>query len=73
MFVMLDESLDTASSKEQAVRVKEGLALNLKGTVERPPDAETLKERKRGLNAAEAAELKNHQAYLLAKEIGLAR
>lgn len=73
MFAMLDESLDNAGGKEQRVAIKEGQALSLSGTIERPPDAETAKERWRGLNAKEAAELKNQTSYLLVKNVSAAR
>lgn len=69
MFALLDEGLDTAGGNEQRVAVKVGQWLTLRGLVEKPWDAEVAKERKRGLNAAESAEMKNQTAYLLVKQI----
>lgn len=73
LFAMLDEKLDNAGGNEQRVAIKEGQTLRLSGTIERPPDAETAKERWRGLNASEANELKNQTAYLLVKNVSSAR
>lgn len=65
MFVMLDENLDTGGGKEQQIKARPGQLVNLGGTFQRVPNAQTQEERSgRGLNAQEFQQMANQQVYL---------
>lgn len=69
MFVMLDENLDSGGGREQQIRIRSGQLVNLGGTFQRVPSAETRDERQRDLNARELAQMANQQVYLHCTEV----
>ena len=77
LYVLLDDSLN-AGGAEHKVVVKPGQRLTLAGPLEKPAGSAEVKEEQNKpgahkLNPAEAAEMKNQQAYLHANQIKLAQ
>lgn len=65
MFVMLDENLDTGGGREQQIKARPGQLVNLGGSFQPVPNAQTQGERSGGgLNAQEFQQMANQQVYL---------
>lgn len=65
MFVMLDENLDTGGGREQQIKARPGQLVNLGGSFQLVPNAQTQGERSGGgLNAQEFQQMANQQVYL---------
>jgi hypothetical protein len=69
MFVLLDESLDSAGGKEKQIKIRRGQNLNIGGAFQSVPEAETREEQQRDLNQREYRRMRGQQVYLQANSV----